>query len=383
MKPPLQRRKTPSILAQKSSTESKNYLKASIFNFLESKGRFEKVPLPALEAWTRQLAHLLQGGVALSKALSLLQKTRKINAISQLSKHLQGQIVQGRPFGEALQGYPGVGPAYVQLVKAGEHSGTLAIQMERLAEQLAKQLALRRQLVSALAYPIVVLGVSVAVVVALLWWVVPTMAQLFGDMGAQLPVATQAVLAASHWVQFSGPWVALSLLALGAGLAWAHWRWPKVRLLLDLFGLQLPLWGHLRRLNQQNQWSYSLSTLLQAGVPMVEALKSCAHASPPALAGATEAARQRIVQGHSLSQALEATRAFDPLLIEMARVGEESGLLGPLLFKAAQTQEADLSAWVGRLTALVEPAMVVLLGTVIGGVVLAMYLPMFQMGQLF
>lgn len=291
--------------------------------------------------------------------------------------------MQGQSFSQALQGYPGVGAGYIQLVAAGEDSGTLPLQMERLADQLARQLALRRQLVSALAYPVVVLNVSLLVVVALLWWVVPNMAQLFQDMGAELPAATQAVLSASDWLQNTGPWVGAGLLLVGLFTAIIYRRSSKVRLQLDRALLQLPVWGRLRRLHQQSQWTYSLSTLLQAGIPLVDALKSCALSSTPALAHETEAARQQVIQGHSFSQALEASTGFDGLLVEMARVGEESGLLGPLLFKAAQSQEADLSAWVSRLTALVEPAMVLVLGAVIGGVVLAMYLPMFQMGQLF
>lgn len=291
--------------------------------------------------------------------------------------------MQGLSFSQALQGYPGVGAGYIQLVAAGENSGTLPLQMERLADQLARQLALRRQLVSALAYPVVVLNVSLLVVVALLWWVVPNMAQLFQDMGAELPGATQAVLSASDWVKNTGPWVGASLLVAGLSTAIVYRRSPRARLQLDRALLQLPAWGRLRRLHQQSQWTYSLSTLLQAGIPLVDALRSCAQSSTPALSHETEAARQQVIQGLSLSQALEACTGFDGLLIEMARVGEESGLLGPLLFKAAQSQEADLSTWVSRLTALVEPAMVLVLGAVIGGVVLAMYLPMFQMGQLF
>jgi type IV pilus assembly protein PilC len=370
---------------RQKNTPKLNKIILKVFNFYlkARKPLAQKVDLSALEAWTRQLAHLLQGGVALSKAISLVGKTSKKAAIAPLSTHVYDHIVQGCPFGEALRHYPGVSPAYVQLVKAGEQSGTLPLQMERLADQLARQLSLRRQLVSALAYPVVVLGVSTCVVLALLWWVVPTMAQLFGDMGAQLPAATLAVLAASHWVQQWGPWVGLSMLVLGlAGVA-AHRRWAAVRLPVDRALLQLPGWGHLRRLHQQSQWSYSLSTLLQARVTLVDALQSCAQASPPALAFETEAVRHRIVHGHNLSQALESGQGFDGLLIEMARVGEESGLLGNMLHKAAQTQEADLSAWVNRLTALVEPVMVVMLGAIIGAVVLAMYLPMFQMGQLF
>lgn len=383
MTTPRQRR-TPSSWPLKNTPKSpKTSLNVFKLSFWSSKPLTKKVALPALEAWTRQLAHLLQGGVALSKALSLIGKTSKNVAIAPFSTHVYDQIVQGYPFGEALRHYPGVSPAYVQLIKAGEQSGTLPLQMERLADQLARQLALRRQLVSAMAYPAVVLSVSMCVVLGLLWWVVPTMAQLFGDMGAQLPAATQAVMAASHWVQQSGPWVGLGMLLLGLTGVVAHRRWAPVRLQVDRALLQLPGWGQLRRLHQQSQWSYSLSTLLQARVPLVDALQSCAQASPPALAFETQAVRHRIVHGHSLSEALETGRGFDGLLVEMARVGEESGLLGTMLLKAAQTQEADLSAWVSRLTALVEPVMVVMLGAVIGGVVLAMYLPMFQMGQLF
>lgn len=383
MTTPRHRRIASSWPHKKTPKSPKTPLKVFNFNFWGSTSRTKKVSLSALEAWTRQLAHLLQGGVALSKALSLIGKTSKNAAIAPLSTHVYDQIVQGYPFGEALRHYPGVSPAYVQLIKAGEQSGTLPLQMERLADQLARQMALRRQLVSALAYPVVVLSVSLCVVMALLWWVVPTMAQLFGDMGAQLPAATQVVLAASHWVQQSGPWVGMGMLVLGLAGVVAHRRWALVRLQLDRALLQLPGWGHLRRLHQQSQWSYSLSTLLQARVPLVDALQSCAQASTPALAFETQAVRHRIIHGHNLSEALETGRGFDGLLVEMARVGEESGLLGTMLFKAAQTQEADLSAWVSRLTALVEPVMVVMLGAVIGGVVLAMYLPMFQMGQLF
>jgi type IV pilus assembly protein PilC len=383
MTSPIRRRRTSAWNSQNTSKSSKNISKNFIFNFSPLRKSIPKVSITALEAWTRQLAHLLQGGVALSKALGLIRKTRKINAVASLSEQVERKIMQGLSFSQSLQGQPGVDAGFIQLVAAGENSGTLPLQMERLADQLARQLALRRQLVSALAYPVVVLHVSLLVVVALLWWVVPSMAQLFSDMGAQLPAATQAVLSASHWLQTTGPWMATGLLLVGLFMGIVYRQSAAVRLQLDRALLRLPAWGRLRRLHQQSQWAYSLSTLLQARIPLVDALRSCALASSAALAHDTEAARQQVIEGQSLSQALEAAKGFDGLLVEMARVGEESGLLGPLLFKAAQSQEAELSAWISRLTALVEPAMVLVLGAVIGGVVLAMYLPMFQMGQLF
>lgn len=369
--------------AQKTLTSGKMLPKVINFSFFAFGRTRPKVPLPALEAWTRQLAHVLQAGIPLSKALRLLEQTRKISAVSPLSGYVYEQIVQGCSFGEALNAYPGISPAFVQLVKAGEQSGTLALQMQRLADQLARQLAWRRQIISALAYPMTVLSVSTGVVIALLWWVVPTMAELFVDMGTPLPAATLAVMGMSQWLQHSGPGVTLGLAVLALMGAGTYWRWPRLRWYADRALLQLPVWGRMRRLHQQSQWSYSLATLLAAGVPMVESLQSCAQGCRPVLAHETEKVRQHIVQGSSLSHALENGHGFDHLLIEMARVGEESGLLGPMLLKAAQTQEADLSASVSRLTTLVEPIMVLLLGVVIGGVVLAMYLPMFQMGQLF
>jgi type IV pilus assembly protein PilC len=381
--PPPNRRRTSSRSQQNRPKIPYYSLKFIKFLYQSFDSKSQKVSLSALEAWTRQLAHLLQGGLPLSKALALTGKTRRLHAIRHLSRQLEISIMQGVALSQALHNYPGVSPAFVQLIAAGEQSGTLDLQMERLADQLARQLTLRRQLVSALAYPLVVLCVSLAVVSALLWWVVPTMALLFEDMGSTLPGATLAVLRASNWVQNTGPWALLMLCVLATSTALVYRQSSKARLWLDLAVLRLPAWGRLRQLHQQSQWTYSLSTLLQAHVPLVKALQSTALASPPFLAQQTEKARQHVIHGYSLSQALEQSNGFDSLLIEITRVGEESGLLGTLLLKAAQTQEAELSAWVSRLTALIEPAMVVALGTLIGGVVLAMYLPMFQMGQLF
>lgn len=344
----------------------------------------QETPLSAkqMARFTRQLATLLGCGIALPRALDLLQRSLQDAAISDVAGMLKTEVMQGVSLSDALATHPSFRRGYAQLVAAGERSGTLALQVGRLGDQWSRHDAFQRQLWSAMIYPITVLVVAAAVTVALLTLVVPTLAVVFDDMGAPLPAPTQWVLRISGALAQWGGWALVWMLGIGWGLRAGLQRSTTWQRRVARWELAMPGWGRVRRAGLQSRWADSLSTLLGAGVPLVDALEATAQASAnPILSHHTLAMRQHVVGGMQLSQAMHHTAHFEPLLLELAAVGEEAGTLGDLLARAAQGLDADFNAGISRFTSLIEPCVIVLLGGMIAAIVLAMYLPMFHMGQ--
>lgn len=334
--------------------------------------------------FTRQLAALLRAGLALVDALHMLVRTQEQASLLPILEQINADLQDGQSLSSALQRHNTVfGDLYIALVQAGELSGRLDLMLDRLATHQEKTQALARRVRSALTYPAVVLSVAVAVLVVIMVFVVPAFESVFAAFGAELPWATQWVIGASRALVHNGPLLLGAALALVGSLLWAWRRSPVFVQRLDALRLALPVWGRLLQEAALARWSRTLATLLAAGLPLAQALQSvrgtCGHR---AHARATQRLAQEIERGSSLHAALAREPWFPPLLQQMCAVGEESGTLDHLLEKVADFQEAALDERLQRLASLIEPVTVLLLGLIVGALVLSLYLPVFQMGQI-
>ena len=331
---------------------------------------------------TRQLAALLRAGLPLLQALQLMARSQTHSGVINLLERLHADLENGMTLAAGLrrQG-PVFSALYIALIEAGEASGRLDVLLERLAAHLDKSAALTRRVRSAMFYPAVVLAVALGVLAIIMVVVVPTFENVFASFGADLPWATQQLIAISRWTTQFG--LAVLALALAGAVLWQRaWRSRWARRLDDAL-LGLPLWGPLLRQSAVARWARTLATLLAAGLPLTEALHwvrgACGH---QAYAQATLRVRDQVARGSSLRLAMSREALFSPLLQQMAAIGEESGTLDELLQRAADFEEAQLDERIAYWSGLLEPATVVLLGLLIGAVVLALYLPIFQMGQI-
>ncbi|MFM8864578.1 MAG: type II secretion system F family protein, partial [Limnohabitans sp.] len=304
--------------------------------------------------------------------------------LASLLERVQQDVEGGQPLSVALGQHPQVfGPLHLSLVQAGERAGLLETMLERLAQTLEKNTQLRSRLRAALTYPLVVLVLALAVLVLMLLYVVPVFEEVFQSFGAELPWSTRAVLALSHGLSQGAPWAALLAMPLLLLLrrAWqdAGWQRRWQRHLLDW-----PVLGGLLRASVVARWAHTLSALLQAGVPLTEALPVAGRATGhPVYERLTEHLQRRVAQGGRLSEGMAHTGRFPDLLVQLCATGEESGTLATLLDKAAELTGEELDERVQALSGLIEPLIIVLLGGAIGVILVAMYLPIFRLGQVF
>ena len=350
------------------------------------------MPEPELLAFTRQLRVLLQAGLPLLAGLDLMAQGHPPRHTLELVRHLRRQIMAGRSLHAALGALAHMPRAYTHSIAAGEASGSLPQVLQRLAEELESRLTLARQLRAALTYPLLVLLIALAVMGVMMVWVIPAFEGMFSALGGQLPAATRWVLALSHGVTAHGPGL-VSGLALALLTLMATWRHPQGRRWLLEVWWRVPGWGGLHRLGCQARWTRALATLSAAGLPLTDALTHLSGLSGhPRFDAATHHIRRALVQGQSLTRALarfgpQRVRRHEPelfsgMMLQMTHIGEESGSLDVLLERAAQQLEHDLAQRVAALSRLVEPALMVGLGGLVGGLVIALYLPLFQLGQI-
>jgi general secretion pathway protein F len=346
--------------------------------------RWERRPPPAaLAAATRQLATLAGAGVPLAEALGVVAAQADHPALVRALTGAHGALLEGRPLADALAASPVVfPPLFSELVRAGEASGALPAVLLRLAEHTEATAAARARLRATLAYPAVMALATVAVLGFLLAWVVPEVARLFADAGARLPLATRALLLVTRVTSAVWWLVALALAAAAWGLrAWA--ATPAGRAHVDRLVLRLPVAGPLVRRAAVARIARTLASLLAGGVPLAPALGIArATAGNRHLADAVTAVGGAVERGEPLALALEASGEFPPLLVRLAAVGERGGSLPAMLERAAVTYEGEAAAAAAGLAALVEPALVLVMGGVVLALVLAILLPLFELNTL-
>jgi type IV pilus assembly protein PilC len=333
--------------------------------------------------FTRQLATLVRASVPLLQSLDLMARGQASPVVQRLALQLRQAVATGQQLSSAMARQPhSFPPLYRQLVAVGESAGMMDQALERLALHEEKALALRRQIRAALMYPAVVMVVATAVLALILGMVVPTFESVFASFGAELPWPTRAVVAASQALGVAW-WPTLLAMAAGIGLArWLLRRFRALQRLADAALLRLPLVGALINTALLARWTRTLSTLSGAGVPLVDALDSVALAAGNRVfEDATRQLQREVSTGQRLSQAMQAAGVFGPMVVQMVQVGEDSGSLDTLLGKTTELLESEVDEGVKGLSKLLEPLIIVILGAVIGAMVVALYLPIFELGS--
>lgn len=337
----------------------------------------------ALTLLTRQLAGLLHAGIPLLAALDLLARPDEAPASYAVLRVVRDQLARGCTLADALRRHPDTFDAfYVQLVTLGESSGRLADMLVRLAQERERREHHRRALRQALAYPLFVCVVAFGVVLALMIWAVPAFAHLFADFGAALPPLTRAVLGASEALLSFGAFPAAGIALAGAGARIALRRAPAWRYAAHARWLRLPLIGPLCTQAALGHWAGAVGVLLQAGTPLVDALRVLggAHAQP-VFARASAQLAQRLQNGESLAAAMAGARCFPPSAVRGVALAEHTGALDRMLTELGQRYAADAQARIAALTRVVEPLVISLCGGVVALLVFALYLPIIELGN--
>ena len=338
-----------------------------------------------LATMTRQWAAMLKAGVPVVQALTMLCQSMPHKSLVRVMQTVLSDVTSGIALHDALARHPrAFSSLFVHMVQAGESAGILDDIMERLSQTLEKNEALRSKIRSALMYPIAVLLVAMGILVLILMWVVPVFEDVFQSLGAPLPWSTQVVVRLSDSLLHTWP-AALAMLILPIWVA--QHKGPaasRFRLWAAQWFLRWPVLGPLLTTSIVARWSQTLSALLSAGVPLTEALGPTAQACDhPVFERATFQLQRRVAQGSSLSEAMGQTERFPAMIVQLCATGEETGALDTLLGRAGSLMVTELDDQVNGLTSLLEPLIIVVLGGLIGAILVAMYLPIFNLGQVF
>lgn len=336
-----------------------------------------------LAIWTRQLAGLVQAGLPLEKALSSLSQEAEGLSERDLVAALRAEVNAGALFSRALSRYPReFSPVYIGVVAAGERSGRLGMVLERLADDLEEQYNLRNKLVSAALYPAIVSIVAVLIVLFLMAYVVPQVAQVFGNSKRALPLLTVVMLEVSRFVRDYGWMLAAGLVAGGALIRLILAR-PAMRIRFDAMWLTLPILGRLSRTYNAARFASTLAMLAASGVPILKALQAATETlSNQALRLDAQDAGVLVREGAPLASALSQKKRFPPMLSLFARLGEQTGQLPAMLQRAAVQLSNEVQRRAMRLATLLEPLLIVVMGLVVMLIVLAVLLPIIELNQL-
>ncbi len=336
-----------------------------------------------LTLFTRQFATMLKAGLPLLQAFDIVARGHANPAMSRLLLDIRADVETGTSLSQAFRRHPQYFDGlFCHLVAAGEQAGMLEPVLARLATYREKSLALRSKVKSAMLYPAAILLVALAVTSVIMVWVVPAFKQVFESAGAELPLPTVFVMALSDFMVEYWAWM-LGALAGSGMLAHRAWRRSeRVRAAVDRFLLKLPVLGKIVRTAIIARWSATRATMFAAGGPLVESLGSVGGAAGNAVYHqATLRIAGAVRSGTSLAAAMQQSQAFPSMVVQMVAVGEESGALDDMLRKVAEFDESEVDAAVASLSSLLEPVIMVVLGVLIGGLVIAMYLPIFQLGS--
>ena len=333
--------------------------------------------------FTRQLATMMKAGVPLLQSFEIVSKGASNPAVGKLLSDIKTDVETGSALAAAFRKFPlYFDNLYCNLVQAGEQAGILETLLDRLATYQEKTLAIKSKIKSALFYPIAIIAVAFIITAVIMIFVIPAFKEVFTNFGADLPAPTLIVMAISDW--FVANWYIIFPVIIGGiyGFFEAWKRSVAVQIFMDRLMLRVPVFGHLVRISTIARWTRTLSTMFAAGVPLVEALDSVGGASGNYVyAQATKAIKQEVSTGTSLTVAMQNANVFPTMVIQMVSIGEETGALDGMLSKVADFFEAEVDDAVEALSSLMEPMIMVVLGTLIGGMVIAMYLPIFKMGQ--
>lgn len=342
-----------------------------------------KITSKDITLFTRQLATMMKAGVPLLQAFDIVGKGHANPSVGKLLLDIKADVETGSSLSQAFRKYPlYFDNLYCNLIAAGEQAGILETLLDRLATYKEKMLALISKIKSALFYPIAVIVVAFVVTAVIMLFVVPAFKDVFKSFGAELPAPTLMVIAVSD--AFVEYWyVIFGTLAGGIfAFAQAYKRSEAMQFAFDRYVLRVPVFGPVIRKATVARWTRTLATMFAAGVPLVESLDSVGGASGNNVYKlATKKIQSEVATGTNLTTAMQNTKLFDNMVIQMVAIGEESGALDAMLEKVASFLEGEVDDAVAALSSLIEPMIMAFLGVVIGGLVIAMYLPIFKLGQ--
>lgn len=346
-------------------------------------GRGKRIKPRDIALFTRQLATMMKAGVPLLQAFDIVGRGNSNPNVSRLLADLRADVETGTSLSAAFRKFPQqFSDLYCNLIEAGEAAGILESILERLATYMEKIEGIKAKIKSALMYPVAVILVAFIVVAVIMVFVIPSFKEVFSSFGAELPAPTRVVIAMSEAFVQHGLLMLGVLVAAGMGLARAWRLSPSLQRLTDQWVLRLPVFGPLVRKSIIARWTRTLATLFAAGVPLVEALDSVGGAAGNSVyREATTGIQHEVSSGVSLTHAMSQSRVFPTMVLQMCAIGEESGSLDHMLGKAADFYEAEVDDTVAGLSSLLEPIIIVFLGSVVGGIVVSMYLPIFKLGQ--
>lgn len=333
--------------------------------------------------FTRQFATMMKAGVPLLQTFDIVGRGNPNPSVTKLLSDIRAEVETGTALSSAFRKYPKYFNAlYCNLIEAGETAGILEALLDRLATYMEKTEAIKSKIKAALMYPIAVVVVAFVVVTIIMIFVIPAFKSVFSSFGADLPAPTLFVMAMSEYF-VSYWWLIFSVIGGGIYFFMQAWqRNEKMQMVMDRLLLKVPVFGVLVEKSCVARWTRTLSTMFAAGVPLVEALDSVGGAAGNSVyLNATASIQREVSTGTSLTNAMTNTSVFPSMVLQMCAIGEESGTIDHMLGRAADFYEAEVDDMVAGLSSLLEPIIIVFLGTLIGGIVVAMYLPIFKLGQ--
>ena len=345
--------------------------------------RQKRITQADITVFTRQLATMMKAGLPLMQAFDIVAKGHSNASMTKLLMDIRSDIEQGTSMADAFAKHPKYFDRfYSNLVRAGEAGGVLEGLLDKLATYKEKTQAIKKKVKSALTYPAAVVVVAIALVIVMMMFVLPEFGKVYDGMGVALPALTQFMMNISDFFVAYGWLVIIGLI--GSVVGFYQWlqRSPKLQKRVDALLLKMPIFGGIVRKATIARWARTTSTLFAAGVPLVEVLDSVAGASGNIIyEEATQEIRSKVNQGISLTSGMLATDLFPNMMVQMASIGEESGALDDMLNKAAEFYEDEVDNAVSQLSSLMEPIIMVVLGGIIGVILVAMYLPLFNLGN--
>jgi type IV pilus assembly protein PilC len=365
------------------------YAPVSITEQKESLGQREitlpfggKVKLVDLAIFARQFATMINSGLSLIRALNILAQQTENKKLAEIISDIRSEVEQGRPLSAAMAAHDAFPKLFIAMVRAGETAGLLDQVLVRVAQTLEADVALRRKIKSAMTYPVVVLFMAVGLSSAMIVFIVPTFEGLFQSLGGELPLPTQVLVTLSELMR--GFWYILVFLPI---LAWQAFKWarkqPRIRFVLDQLKLKVPVFGPLFHKVALSRFTRNFGSLLRAGVPILSALEIASDTvNNGVMANAIDDVRDAVKEGESIASPLTKHEIFPPMTVQMIAVGEETGQIDEMLEKISDFYDQEVEATTEQLTALLEPVMIAVLGGIVGGMVIALYMPMFKIFDL-
>ncbi|HVA61949.1 MAG TPA: type II secretion system F family protein [Mycobacteriales bacterium] len=343
----------------------------------------KKVKLKDLAIFSRQFATMISSGLSLLRALNILAEQTENPLLAKTVGEVRNEVESGQSLSQALAVHPEIfPPLMVNMTKAGEVGGFLDATMVQIAENYEAEVKLRGKIKSAMTYPVVVFCIAMMAVTVMLLFIVPTFAKLFGSLGGRLPAPTRALVFASHLLKIGFP--ILLVLGVAAFVVWGKVkRTDQVRNFVDPLKLKIPIFGNLFQKVALSRFSRNLGTMIRSGVPILQSLDIVADTTGNVvLARAVRDVQDSVRQGESLSGPLVNHAVFPPMVVQMMSVGEDTGALDGMLAKIAEFYDQEVEATTEALTSLIEPVMIAVLGGIIGCMVIALYLPIFNIYNL-